>query len=281
MSALEPHCGQNWPAELTSAASLLLQAVQLADEVPCSWWNFAVETAELQRLGITNNAMRLLICRGLVDHAEEVDASRLVDRMFQPTARLSIVPRTCFVLTQAGREAAERLLATRVHQQSTNVSPGPDGFGQVPSASDVIAARIAANSLHKSLPLPHERPHVQAQSTTERNASLAALAARLALAGTHELKPVWDVELNRLCFGSLIVKEYRTPAPNQQRILSAFQEEGWPPRIDDPLPPERDLEPKRRLHETIISLNRNQRNRVMRFGGDGHGEGVVWRQIPG
>src|SRR5262245_44965583 len=125
MSTHDLHCGQVWPAELTSAASLLLQAAQLADEVPCSWWNFAVESAELQRLGINNNGLRLLICRGLVDHAEELVASRPVDRAFQPTARLSIVPRTCFVLTQVGREAAERLLSTRLHQKSTCVSPIP------------------------------------------------------------------------------------------------------------------------------------------------------------
>jgi hypothetical protein len=34
-----------------------------------------------------------------------------------------------------------------------------------------------------------------------------------------------------------VVKEFKLPAPNQETILTAFQEEGWPPRIDDPLPP--------------------------------------------
>jgi hypothetical protein len=91
-----------------------------------------------------------------------------------------------------------------------------------------------------------------------------------------KLKPVWDADLNRLTLGDVVVKEYRTPAPNQQRILAAFQEEDWPVRIDDPLPPHPEQDPKRRLHETIVSLNRNQRNELMRFCGDGNGMGVRW-----
>ncbi len=56
----------------------------------------------------------------------------------------------------------------------------------------------------------------------------------------------------------------------------AFQEEGWPVRIDDPLPPVSESEPKQRLRETIRSLNRNQKERLVRFKGDGTGEGVLW-----
>ena len=45
----------------------------------------------------------------------------------------------------------------------------------------------------------------------------------------------------RLCvfFGlaSAFVKQYRVPSPNQEAVLTVFQEEGWPPRIDDPLSP--------------------------------------------
>jgi hypothetical protein len=90
------------------------------------------------------------------------------------------------------------------------------------------------------------------------------------------LKPQWNPNNGRLSFGYLLVKEYRVPAPNQHLILSVFQEENWPERIDDPLPPVRDIKPKRRLHETIASLNRRCRNRVLRFCGDGLGRGVRW-----
>src|SRR5688572_2075781 len=49
-------------------------------------------------------------------------------------------------------------------------------------------------------------------------------------------KPLWNSDLCRLFWGNLLVKEYRAPAPNQQLVLASFQEEGWPHRIDDPLP---------------------------------------------
>jgi len=32
--------------------------------------------------------------------------------------------------------------------------------------------------------------------------------------------------------------------------LGAFEDDGWPPRIDDPLPPQKDQDSKRRLADT-------------------------------
>ena len=43
-----------------------------------------------------------------------------------------------------------------------------------------------------------------------------------------------------------------------------------------PLPPQVGQDPKRRLHDTINSLNRKQKARLIRFQGDGSGEGVRW-----
>jgi hypothetical protein len=90
--------------------------------------------------------------------------------------------------------------------------------------------------------------------------------------------PTWDQDRQELRFGELLVKCYKVPAPNQEMILAAFEEEGWPSRIDDPLPPQLDSEPKRRLHDTINSLNRKQKNAVVRFLGDGSGQGVRWER---
>ena len=64
---------------------------------------------------------------------------------------------------------------------------------------------------------------------------------------------------------------------DQVLILAAFEEEGWPDRIDDPLPPLRDINPKCRLHDTIKWLNRNQEIRLLQFSGDGKGQGVRWK----
>jgi hypothetical protein len=93
--------------------------------------------------------------------------------------------------------------------------------------------------------------------------------------------PHWDADLQELRVNGLIVKQFKVPAPNQEMVLAAFQEEGWPARIDDPLPPQADQDPKRRLHDTIVSLNRTHKHRLIRFMGDGSGEGVRWTIVTG
>ena len=62
-------------------------------------------------------------------------------------------------------------------------------------------------------------------------------------------------------------------------MLSAFQEEAWPMRIDDPLGPSPSVDTKRRLADTIKCLNRRQENQIVHFRGDGSGEGVVWESL--
>ena len=88
--------------------------------------------------------------------------------------------------------------------------------------------------------------------------------------------PHWDQQRRVLCVGGQIVKRYRRPSPNQEAVLRAFEGEGWPYRIDDPLPPDGETPPKIRLHDTIRWLNRHQEHRLLRFAGDGTGEGVCW-----
>ncbi len=93
-------------------------------------------------------------------------------------------------------------------------------------------------------------------------------------------RPIWDGQRRELRVGPYVVKQFRVPAINQKRVLAAFEEEGWPPRVDDPLPPQPEQDPKRRLHDTINSLNRNQKHRLLRFMGDGSGEGIRWSLVP-
>ena len=89
-------------------------------------------------------------------------------------------------------------------------------------------------------------------------------------------RPRWDRVRYELYFGDALIKRFRLPAPNQKRVLAAFEEEHWPPRIDDPLPPHPEIDSKRRLHHTLIALNRNQKQRLIQFHGDGTGQGVCW-----
>lgn len=93
--------------------------------------------------------------------------------------------------------------------------------------------------------------------------------------------PDWDAERRELRMNGRLVKRFKWQAANQEMILNTFQEEGWPARIDDPLPPQRDVDPKRRLSDTIKCLNRRQFDPLVVFRGDGAGVGIVWEQADG
>jgi hypothetical protein len=88
--------------------------------------------------------------------------------------------------------------------------------------------------------------------------------------------PNWDSDRRELAWGGIVVKRFRLPAANQEVILSAFQEDGWPARIDDPLPQDSFHSPPERLREAVRGLNRAQSQPLLRFGTDGTGRGVTW-----
>ena len=87
--------------------------------------------------------------------------------------------------------------------------------------------------------------------------------------------PCWDRQLRELRIVNVVVKRFRWPAENLEQVLDAFEEEGWPSHIDDPLRPDPKICPKRRLHDTLKCLNRKQINEVIKFRGDGTGQGVL------
>ncbi len=103
-----------------------------------------------------------------------------------------------------------------------------------------------------------------------------AASCRVLNAENVVLQPKWDDQRRQLRVAAEVVKEFKLPSPNQETVLMAFEEEGWPPRIDDPLPPLAQLDPRRRLHDTIKALNRKQKHALVRFMGDGSGEGIRW-----
>jgi hypothetical protein len=122
------------------------------------------------------------------------------------------------------------------------------------------------------------RSGLATETNDGRATGFSSAPMRLA-AGESELvarMPTWDSDRQQLRVGRQVVKQFKVPAANQEAILAAFQEEGWAPRIDDPLPPNPNQDSKRRLHDTINSLNRNQKNPLLRFLGDGKGEGIRW-----
>ena len=89
------------------------------------------------------------------------------------------------------------------------------------------------------------------------------------------IKPVWDRERRELRLGEIVVKRFKWPAENQELVLNAFEDLGWPPRISNPLVAHPTICPKRRLHDTLKCLNRKQVNELVKFRGDGTGLGVL------
>lgn len=90
--------------------------------------------------------------------------------------------------------------------------------------------------------------------------------------------PQFNPDLRTLFFGGHIIKQFKQAASNQLQILTAFEEERWPLRIDDPLTGAG--EQRERLNDTLRDLNRNHQTAgLLRFVGDGTGEGIIWTAI--
>jgi len=94
----------------------------------------------------------------------------------------------------------------------------------------------------------------------------------------HLQKPEWDKQRRELWLDGRLVKRFRQPACDQELVLNAFQELEWPARMDDPIPVHRGIDSKKRLHDTIMRLNKHQVNHLMRFVGDGSGRAIGWER---
>jgi hypothetical protein len=221
-----------------SAFAQLLEAREMARNSGRKAWDFAAEINNLTATGVTATALRWLVCRGYAECSREVTESGDSERRFEPVANLSLSPQSCFVLSRKGAELARTLM---------DLTEIVSGNGAV-EESDVV---------------PSGEPEAAVAENGHKNG---------------EFFPQWDARRRELRLGERLLKCFKVPAPNQEAVLSAFQEEGWPSTIDDPLPPKGELEPKRRLHDTIKALNRKhlQRPPLLHFQGNGTGENVVW-----
>jgi hypothetical protein len=241
------------PSHVSRGLLSLLRAHEYAMELERDRWDFAVEITSLRELGVTNSDLRWLVCKRYVKHALDVTPVEHDQREFQAAGRLNFNEQTCFVLTKAGIQLASQIESRDASQDSSR-------------SADLLARETGFANGRNNI-----RDGVCSICGANRKASESN--------GRPELRPdapCWDGRLHELRLGQALVKVFRLPSPNQEAVLLAFQEEGWPPRIDDPLPPQGDMEPKRRLHDTIKSLNRRQKKRLIRFMGDGTGEGIRW-----
>jgi hypothetical protein len=101
---------------------------------------------------------------------------------------------------------------------------------------------------------------------TEENRQHASVPTNI-----ESVKPRWNADRRELMFGDQLCKKFRQKARNQICVLEAFQMDGWPERIDDPLPPKRDTDHRQRLADTIRGL----KNKAICFELDGN-EGILW-----
>ncbi len=234
------------PDRIRPALVLLLEAIDYAEQTSGDHWEFAVEVANLVSLGLTLNDFRWLVRAGLVDHLREVTLESDNGRSFRPTGDLAFPEQTCVVLTAKG------ILLAREHNEQ--------GTGPKASSSSL-------------------------QTAEHRNGD-AAVSGGLGNVSTGNgnpkslpILPSWDPERRVLRVNGTLVKQFKWTAENQEAILCVFEEEGWPARIDDPLPPQAEQDSKRRLSDTIKCLNRKQANPILHFRGDGTGEGIIWELV--
>jgi hypothetical protein len=90
---------------------------------------------------------------------------------------------------------------------------------------------------------------------------------------TKPLFPRWDSDTRTLYFGEMLVKRYgRHPAPNQKKVLAAFQEAGWARSIPSPVQ-------EHQLRDTLRGLKNSLGKRSpIRFTGDGESARILWTE---
>jgi hypothetical protein len=85
--------------------------------------------------------------------------------------------------------------------------------------------------------------------------------------------PRWDKSRRELWLGDQLCKKFRRPAENQESILNVFEEEGWPSRIDDPIPRSSRDTTSQPTGDACYYLSKNS---PIKFERDGKGQGVLW-----
>ena len=87
-------------------------------------------------------------------------------------------------------------------------------------------------------------------------------------------KPRWDNDSNQLWYKGQIVRDLSPRAINARMIFNSFQEDGWRPRTDSPLPGGKNSS---KLRDAVRIMNENLL--AIEFYCDGKAEGVTWQEI--
>jgi hypothetical protein len=138
----------------------------------------------------------------------------------------------------------------------------------------ISAFERASGKLRAQVTVGAEISTLMAQTTIAAKARRAGCTIAIAtLPKALTPTPRWDADRRELWFGETLCKRYRRPAIHQEKILATFQEDNWPARIDDPLPPGA-------LRQCLDSINSALKGSPLIFEGDGTGCGILWRVRP-
>ena len=223
--------------------ALLSQAFVYAHDAGGDLWDFALEIDRLYETGLTISDLRWLVAKGFAEHGQESSVYGSPHRSFQRGDGFFFDRTTCVVLTPSGAAFVDQFLKAPVGS-SLSVPPTETtslAEGETAAPGDGLPAD---NGHKESIPVPSS--------------------------------PCWNTSRRELSLRGTVVKRYRVPAQNQELILAAFEEEGWPEHIDDPLPVSDGVDSRTRLHDAINRLNGCQTNRLLRFRSNGTGTGVSW-----
>ena len=156
----------------------LWKAGRYAAETGRDIWEFAVSIAELRRDGISDSDLRWLVCRGYLEHANEI-AATCSERKYDRHASLRFCKRTAFIITDAGvafaRESLERF----------------DGHNGAPDAG----ADAVVDSNHPTMPKMIHDGHCESNG---------------------KILPKWDRDRRELRCDGQIVKVFKLPSPLQE-----------------------------------------------------------------
>lgn len=233
--------------EVYEVLHLLLKSYQYAKDLGVDVWNFSVELPELEKTKVTRTELRWLIEAGYAAHSHEIKDFGGEERCFRCLGKLLLNQDSCFVLTDAGSQYTLEQMAQLENQNKTDPIQASDP-GQ-----------------NESVEHPENEPPGGNGKESPANGKQS------------NGKPIWDAENRVLRLSDQTVKKFRRPAPIQEAILAAFQEENWPTRIDDPIPPCCNQDRKQCLRGAIRSLNQHQEDGLIQFFSDGEGGGICWQ----
>jgi hypothetical protein len=197
-------------------------------------------------------SLRHLRCQNLIEAAVETTPARAPRRRFRKLKSLTFPPRTCLVLSAA---ADPRLWQSDTTWEGD--APAEPCTHPPTNPKTALCNPQSATTPHSPFP---------AHPTPDSGRPTPDLPLP---------RPTWNPRSRTLTLDGQIIKRLRRPAACQVMILDAFDEEGWPESIYDPLPPRDGIDPKRRLHNAINKLNAGLA-RVIHFYGNGDGLAVCW-----